>query len=296
MAGRRIDPGTGRLDRQRRARALRVRPPSRSRPRSCSAPELGDAEVVAQSPSKPAGRRRPRSTKTLAMTPTSQCSSRSDEALRRGRSARPRRPRSPPPLRRERSGPRPLRRSNPWTETTPASAPRSPRHLRLPLISQVVAAPPRGGGAQQDDTPDQFGYEQILGAMLPAVVAVSDAISQPRCPSLSRGSWARRRTKAAGAARRRRGQRRVPRPPAPRVTRAPQRLLRARGAAARPRRPGRCGRRGDRRLPGREAAAVSGTLVFLEHHGRGGHERTNWAMLRARSEPRRHGTACPILA
>lgn len=55
-------------------------------------------------------------------------------------------------------------------------------HLGLPLISQVAELGLEGGtvhGRRQTE----FGYERIA-APLPAVVAVSDSINQPRYPSL----------------------------------------------------------------------------------------------------------------
>ncbi len=55
-------------------------------------------------------------------------------------------------------------------------------HLRLPCISQVAELSLEGGmlsGRRQTE----FGYERI-SAPLPAVAAVSDAINQPRYPSL----------------------------------------------------------------------------------------------------------------
>ena len=54
--------------------------------------------------------------------------------------------------------------------------------LRLPLISQVAALVLEGPGVS-GRRQTEFGYEQI-SAPLPAVVAVSDAINQPRYPSL----------------------------------------------------------------------------------------------------------------
>jgi electron transfer flavoprotein beta subunit len=54
--------------------------------------------------------------------------------------------------------------------------------LRLPLVSQVSALEAEGGAiAAKRQT--EFGYDRI-GAPLPAVVAVSDAINEPRYPSL----------------------------------------------------------------------------------------------------------------
>jgi electron transfer flavoprotein beta subunit len=54
--------------------------------------------------------------------------------------------------------------------------------LRLPLVSQVAELRLEGGeivGKRQTE----FGYD-VISAPLPAVVAVSDAINQPRYPSL----------------------------------------------------------------------------------------------------------------
>ena len=55
-------------------------------------------------------------------------------------------------------------------------------HLRRPLISQVAALTVEGG-AVTGKRQTEFGYDTIT-APLPAIVAVSDAINEPRYPSL----------------------------------------------------------------------------------------------------------------
>jgi electron transfer flavoprotein beta subunit len=54
--------------------------------------------------------------------------------------------------------------------------------LRRPLVSQVAELTP-GEGAVRGKRQTEFGYD-VIEAPLPAVVAVSDAINEPRYPSL----------------------------------------------------------------------------------------------------------------
>src|SRR5436853_1667864 len=54
--------------------------------------------------------------------------------------------------------------------------------LRRPLISQVAELP-LAGGTVRGKRQTEFGYD-VIDAPLPAVVAVSDAINEPRYPSL----------------------------------------------------------------------------------------------------------------
>jgi electron transfer flavoprotein beta subunit len=54
--------------------------------------------------------------------------------------------------------------------------------LRLPLVSQVSALEVEGG-AVKAKRQTEFGYDR-MAAPLPAVIAVSDAINEPRYPSL----------------------------------------------------------------------------------------------------------------
>jgi electron transfer flavoprotein beta subunit len=54
--------------------------------------------------------------------------------------------------------------------------------LRLPLVSQVSALEVEGGTAKAKRQ-TEFGYDR-MAAPLPAVIAVSDAINEPRYPSL----------------------------------------------------------------------------------------------------------------
>ena len=54
--------------------------------------------------------------------------------------------------------------------------------LRLPVVSQVSALEVEGGMAKAKRQ-SEFGYDRI-SAPLPAVIAVSDAINEPRYPSL----------------------------------------------------------------------------------------------------------------
>jgi electron transfer flavoprotein beta subunit len=54
--------------------------------------------------------------------------------------------------------------------------------LRRPLISQVAGLT-AGGGSVTGKRQTEFGYD-VISAPLPAIVAVSDAINEPRYPSL----------------------------------------------------------------------------------------------------------------
>ncbi len=54
--------------------------------------------------------------------------------------------------------------------------------LRLPLVSQAATLE-LGGGKVKSKRQTEYGYD-VLEASLPALVAVSDAINQPRYPSL----------------------------------------------------------------------------------------------------------------
>ena len=78
--------------------------------------------------------------------------------------------------------------------------------LRRPAISQVAELSV-DGGRRDGPAPDRVGYERIR-APLPAVVAVSDAINEPRYPSLKGIMGAKSKpqeTLGAGRRRRRRG-------------------------------------------------------------------------------------------
>jgi electron transfer flavoprotein beta subunit len=55
-------------------------------------------------------------------------------------------------------------------------------HLRRPLVSQVAQLTLEGGAAR-GKRQTEFGYD-VISVPLPAVVAVSDAINEPRYPSL----------------------------------------------------------------------------------------------------------------
>jgi len=55
-------------------------------------------------------------------------------------------------------------------------------HLRRPVVSQVAELT-IDGGAARGKRQTEFGYD-VISAPLPAVVAVSDAINEPRYPSL----------------------------------------------------------------------------------------------------------------
>ncbi len=136
--------------------------------------------------------------------------------------------------------------------------------LRLPMVSQAAELEIAGGKATVKRQ-TEFGYDRIE-APLPAVVAVSDAINEPRYPSLKGIMGAKSKPQDTAAA-------------------ADLGLdggaigeagVEDRGAgAARPaatrREPQDRGRRhrraADPRLPPGEEAGLMPTLVFLEHHG-----------------------------
>ena len=78
--------------------------------------------------------------------------------------------------------PRAVRPAGLATPTAPSSGPRSPsgcaaRSSRRPPSSRV------DGGSLRVKRQTEFGYD-VIEAPLPAVVAVSDAINEPRYPSL----------------------------------------------------------------------------------------------------------------
>ena len=118
----------------------------------------------------------------------------------------------------------------------------------------------------------EFGYERI-SVPLPAVIAVSDSINQPRYPSLKGIMGAKSKPPDACSRRPSSGRRPV----------ADDRA-RARGAPAARRAADRGGRRrrrrGDRRVSRREAAARVKALVFCEHHGGRDHARPRSASSR----------------
>ena len=136
-------------------------------------------------------------------------------------------------------------------------------HLQLPLISQVSELTLEAGtvtGRRQTE----YGYERI-SAPLPAVVAVSESINQPRYPSLKgiMGAKSKPQEVVTGQRGRRRG----------RLTDERARALgaaRARRAAHRAGR--RRGRRGDRRVPGRAETARDEGARLLRAPRRSDHE------------------------
>ena len=135
--------------------------------------------------------------------------------------------------------------------------------LRRPLISQVAELTV-DGGTVRGKRQTEFGYDMIE-APLPAVVAVSDAINEPRYPSLKGIMGAKKKPQetlsladlGVDADARRRGRL---------ADDGARRSATRRRAASRARsRTTATARREDRRVPRREEAAVT-TLVFLEHH------------------------------
>ena len=134
--------------------------------------------------------------------------------------------------------------------------------LRRPLISQAAELEVADGKARAKRQ-TEYGYD-VIEAPLPAVVAVSDAINEPRYPSLKGIMGAKKKPQevlsladlgvdgeVGEAGSRHRGAR-ARRPAAARRV-APDRGRRQRRA-------------GDRRLPRGEEADLMATLVFLEHH------------------------------
>ena len=134
--------------------------------------------------------------------------------------------------------------------------------LRLPLISQAAELTVADGKATVKRQ-TEFGYDRIE-ASLPAVIAVSDAINEPRYPSLKGIMGAKSKPQRHVGSRR-------PRPVCRRRRRG---RVEDRGAGARRTAPARRQqedrrrrhrRAADLRLP-RGAEAPVSTLVFLEHH------------------------------
>ena len=136
--------------------------------------------------------------------------------------------------------------------------------LGRPVVSQAMELAVDGGSVRVKRQ-TEFGYDTIE-APLPAVVAVSDAINEPRYPSLKGIMGAKKKPQdvlslaelgvdagEAGEAGSRTTGARARRPARAR-RRAQDRRRRQRRA-------------GDRRLPRREEARLMATLVFLEHHG-----------------------------
>ena len=135
--------------------------------------------------------------------------------------------------------------------------------LRRPLISQVAELTVEGGKAR-GKRQTEFGYD-VIEAPLPAVIAVSDAINEPRYPSLKGIMGAKKKPQDTRLARR------------PRRRAAPGEA-RLEDGGARARRPAR--RAATRSkieddgsaaekivdVPRREEARLMTTLVFLEHH------------------------------
>ena len=135
--------------------------------------------------------------------------------------------------------------------------------LRLPVISQISELEV-ADGAVTAKRQTEFGYDRIR-APLPAVLAVSDALNEPRYPSLKGIMGAKK--KAAGDAvpgrRRRRGRPgRRGRLAHPRARPEPAALARGHDEDRGRRQRGR----EDHGVPHGEEARMS-TLVFLEHHG-----------------------------
>ena len=136
--------------------------------------------------------------------------------------------------------------------------------LRRPMVSQVAELTLEGGtisGKRQTE----FGYD-VISAPLPAVVAVSDAINEPRYPSLKGIMGAKSKPQEvlalADARHRGRSGRRdglAHRRAIDLAATAEERSGEDRGRRRR--------RREDRRVPRREEAhLMAGTLVFLETH------------------------------
>ena len=136
--------------------------------------------------------------------------------------------------------------------------------LHLPVVSQAAALSLEGAGVHVKRQ-TEFGYD-VIEAPLPAVVAVSDAINEPRYPSLKGIMGAKKKPQEilsladlgvdaadAGEA----GSQTTVLALA--LAAGARRLAEDRGRRQR--------RAGDRRLPRGEEAHLMATLVFLEHHG-----------------------------
>ena len=135
--------------------------------------------------------------------------------------------------------------------------------LRRPMVSQVAELTV-DGSAVTGKRQTEFGYD-VIAAPLPAVVAVSDAINEPRYPSLKGIMGAKSKPQEVvsladlGVE------------PGDVGESGSRTTVRAVAPPPREERPGedrgRRQRRGeDRRLPRREAADLMATLVFLETH------------------------------
>ena len=79
--------------------------------------------------------------------------------------------------------------------------------LRRPVVSQVARADGRGRRRSRGKRQTEFGYD-VIAAPLPAVVAVSDAINEPRYPSLKGIMGAKKKPQETRLARRPRRRRR----------------------------------------------------------------------------------------
>ena len=150
------------------------------------------------------------------------------------------------------------------TPTAPCSGPRSPTGCGCRSISQVAELDASRTARCAAKRQTEFGYD-VIEAPLPAVVAVSDAINEPRYPSLKGIMGAKKKPQETRLARRPRARRRRRR--RGRLAHGGARARRpaaARRDAARSRTTARAAAE-DRRVPRGEEAAVK-TLVFLEHH------------------------------
>ena len=129
--------------------------------------------------------------------------------------------------------------------------------LRRPMISQVAELTVEDG-AVRGRRQTEFGYD-VIRAPLPAVVAVSDAINEPRYPSLKGIMGAKKKPQDSC-----RSPISVSTPARPARRARARRVLGAQGSAA-PRRPAPHRRRrragADRGVPGGEAAPVSQVTV-----------------------------------
>ena len=135
--------------------------------------------------------------------------------------------------------------------------------LRRPLVSQASELTVEGGKVQVKRQ-TEFGYDRIE-APLPAVVAVSDAINEPRYPSLKGIMGAKSKPQETlsladlGAEAGRAGE--AGSSTEVYALQPPPRARRLAPHRGRRRRTGE-----DRRVPRREEAPLVPTLVFLEHH------------------------------
>ena len=139
-------------------------------------------------------------------------------------------------------------------------------HLQMPSLTQVIKIDVEDGKLRCERQAE-YGYDTVL-VELPAVISVGDAINEPRYPSLKAIMGAKKKPlESVGAGRRR--HRRRPR----RLRQRARPLLRLQGPAGEVRGPDHRGRgherdgREDRRLAGRkEAAGMSGILVYALHY------------------------------